>query len=75
MRKAAFARLLVVGSDATFLYFAAKTPRVIRGQRLNLVQQDDREIDCYFDGEEFVCVDGWIRMAGSGKSKRDTHQN
>jgi hypothetical protein len=59
--KAAFARVLVVGSDVTFLYCPSIATPAMRGQRFNLAQADDREIDCYVDGEECVCFDGWIR--------------
>jgi len=61
MRRAAFARLLVVGTDATFLYFPGETAPLTRGQRFSLVQRDDRDIDCYVDGDKVVCFDGWIR--------------
>jgi len=61
MQKAAFARLLVVGSDATFLYFPTDTTPLMRGQCLNLAQGDDREIHCYVDGHQIVCFDGWVR--------------
>lgn len=60
-RKAAFARLLVVGSDVTFLYCPTLTKLVMRGQRYNLVQVDDVEIDCYVNGADIACFDGWIR--------------
>jgi hypothetical protein len=61
MRKAAFVRLMVVGTDVTFLYFPSSSVPAARGQRLKLVRGDDREIDCYVDGAECVCFDGWIR--------------
>jgi hypothetical protein len=61
IEEAAFARLLVVGSDITFLYSPSVTTPVMRGQRFNFAQADDREIDCYLDGKECVCFDGWIR--------------
>jgi hypothetical protein len=60
MRRASFARLLVVGAHATFLYFATGMAPVMRGQRVSLVQRDDREIDCFVDGDEVVCLDGWV---------------
>jgi hypothetical protein len=61
MCNAAFVRLLVVGTDITFLYFPRTSVPAARGQCLNLVRRDNREIDCYVDGEECVCFDGWIR--------------
>jgi hypothetical protein len=67
--KAAFARVLVVGSDITFLYSPTDTIPVMRGQRFSLTQADDREIDCYADGEDIVCFDGWIR-ANVNQSER-----
>jgi hypothetical protein len=60
IRKAASARVLVVGSDITFLYFTEDTTPAMRGQRVNLVERDDKEIRCYTDGDKVVCFDGWI---------------
>jgi hypothetical protein len=61
IERAAFARVLVVGSDVTFLYCPNETTPVVRGQRFSLVQADDREIDCYAEGKDIICFDGWIR--------------
>jgi len=62
IRHAAFARILVVGNDVTFLYFSEETTPVMRGRRVDLAQQDDREICFYIDGDEIVCFDGWVRV-------------
>ncbi len=59
--KAAFARLLVVGGDVTFLYFPGKITPSMRGQCLNLTRGDECEINCYLDDDDVVCFDGWIR--------------
>jgi hypothetical protein len=58
---AAFARVLVVGDDITFLLCPEETKPVMRGQRFGLAQADDREVHCYVDGDECVCLDGWIK--------------
>jgi len=72
--RAAFARVLVVGSDITFLFCPRVTRPVMRGECLGLAQANDREIDCYLDGQECVCFDGWIRTGdgakGSGTAQR-----
>ncbi len=61
IRSAAYVRLLVVGSDVTFLFFPKETTPTMRGKSLTLVQGDDRQIDCYIDGDGIVCFDGWMR--------------
>jgi hypothetical protein len=62
IRMAAFARILVVGNDVTFLYFPSETRPVMRGKRVSLVRRDACEIDFYADGDEIVCFDGWVRV-------------
>src|SRR5690606_16137194 len=61
VKKSAFARVLIVEDDSTFLYFPADTRPVMRGQRVKLVQEADCEIDVYVVGGRLVCFDGWIR--------------
>ncbi len=61
IRKAAFARVLVVGKDVTFLYFPHDTRPVMCGQRINLASSDSQHIDCYLDEGRVVCFDGWVR--------------
>lgn len=62
MRKAAFARLLVVGCDATFLYFPNETTPIMRGKCFTIAHDEDTEIYCYIDGDIVVCFDGWLRV-------------
>ncbi len=57
----AFARVLVVNGDITFLYFPSDTKPVMRGQPINLVSGDNQYIDCYTDAGQVVCFDGWVR--------------
>lgn len=57
----AFCRIFVVGNDICFL--ASPTDRIPaqRGQRSQLRTGEEESIDAYFEGNELVCVDGWIR--------------
>lgn len=61
VKKAACARVLVVGGDVCFLYFPSEAVPVMRGLRFDLAESDDRHIACYLDDEEIVCFDGWIK--------------
>lgn len=62
VKEAAFARILIVGNDITFLYSPGRhTISSIEGRRVTLSQAEDRQIDCYLQAEEVLCFDGWIR--------------
>ncbi len=61
VKKSAFARVLIIGEDITFLYFPADMKPAMQGQCVNLVQQDGCEINVYVDNGQLVCFDGWIR--------------
>jgi hypothetical protein len=58
---AAYVRILVIRSDVCFLFFPRETEPVMRGSPKVIACGDDRAIDCYIDGDEVVCFDGWIR--------------
>jgi len=60
---AAFARVLVVEGDVTFLYFPHDTTPLMRGKRICLVSRDDARIDCYVDDDTVICFDGWVRTS------------
>lgn len=61
IHNAAFARVLVVGNDVTFLYFPNDSVPTVQGRCINIAEGDDREIYYYLDGDDVVCFDGWIR--------------
>ena len=57
----AFSRVFVFGGDICFLYFPRETKPVMRGQPITLADDDEQQIVAYIDGDELVCIDGWVR--------------
>ena len=56
----AFARIMVIQKDICFLVCPKYLLPTMRGEHSSLVREKDCEIDCYIDGEEVVCFDGWL---------------
>lgn len=61
VRRAAFARILVVGNEITFLYFPNETMPAMRGKCVSLASAEDRLVECYYDLGQIVCFDGWVK--------------
>jgi hypothetical protein len=59
--KCALSRVFVFGGDICFLYFPREAKPVMRGQAITLADDDEQQMVAYMDGDELVCVDGWIR--------------
>lgn len=59
--RCAFCRVFVIEGDICFLVFPRETCPVLRGQPLEVRNSEEESCVVYMDGEELVCVDGWIR--------------
>jgi hypothetical protein len=62
LRRSEYCRLMVVGGDACFLFFPASHTPDVRGNCYTLCDSDGVRIDCYVDGSDIVCFDGWVRV-------------
>lgn len=56
-----YCRVFVVGSDICFLSFLDDILPSTRGNRLVLRDDGDASVISYVVGEQFVCVDGWMK--------------
>lgn len=62
LKSSAYCRILVVGGDACFLFFPTIKEPEMRGTRYTLLHSDGCRVDCYVDGSEIVCFDGWVQV-------------
>lgn len=60
VHKSKYCRLLIVGSDACFLFFPTLATPEMRGTCHTLLDSEAGRVDCYIDGSEVVCFDGWL---------------
>jgi hypothetical protein len=59
---ATYLRIMIIENDICFLSAFEDTSPIMRGDRIVLASKEDREIHCYIDHGELVCVDGWLRV-------------
>ncbi len=60
-RRAEYCRMFVIGGDVCFLLFPDDSEPSVRGTRKLLRDDDAGVIAAYVEGDELVCVDGWLQ--------------
>jgi len=68
IKSSAFARVFFIGEEISFLLFPSEAMPVVRGVPYSVVNQPEAAINCYIEGDDIVCFDGWIRQQRAEKT-------
>ena len=60
---APFVRIFEIGGDTCFLICSNHSKPVMPTQSPILLESEGGRIECYFDGPNIVCLDGWLPAA------------
>lgn len=61
LRRSSYCRLFVIEDDACFLVFPDTAVPQPWGEKRLLRSGENSTIECYFDADRLVCIDGWFR--------------
>ncbi len=64
-----YLRVMVIYDVICFLTFTNDEKPAQRGTRYRLIEDDKKCIDCYVDGNDLLCFDGWMTTAPCEKSE------